>query len=80
MAPTLVQITNTGDSDIIIDGTINNPIGTTSIINSGGGDGGSVLSNEARGTFSDGSNAIVRTSIIPERGCDERRRFGRRSG
>ena len=35
-APTLVQILNDGPSDVILNGTINNPIGATVIHNAAG--------------------------------------------
>ncbi|MCB9929003.1 MAG: hypothetical protein H6844_06280 [Alphaproteobacteria bacterium] len=65
VAPTLVEIFNTGDSDIIIDGTINNPVGTTTIVNTGGMGGGSVLSGKDRGVSSpDGRYALIVTNIL----------------
>ncbi|HMC70300.1 MAG TPA: hypothetical protein VKJ07_14185, partial [Mycobacteriales bacterium] len=60
VAPTLVDIDNESTSDIVIGGTITNPIGTTEINNTGG----SVRSLGARGvgvsvTLSNGTNSHV---------------------
>jgi hypothetical protein len=57
VAPTLVDIENrstTGSPNIILEGLVNNPIGTTRILNAGG----SILSG--------GAQAIVRTNILDE--------------
>ncbi|WP_294608493.1 hypothetical protein [uncultured Roseovarius sp.] len=65
VAPTLIEIINTGNSNVIIDGTINNPIGTTSIINTGGGGFGSILSGKDRGVTSpDNRAALIITNIL----------------
>ncbi|WP_206521912.1 hypothetical protein [Mesorhizobium sp. M7A.F.Ca.CA.004.04.1.1] len=62
VAPTLVEITDTGGhSDIYINGTIDNPIGTTSIVNTDG----SVFATNDRGvTGSDGRQSLIRTHIL----------------
>lgn len=61
VAPTLITITNTGASDIKLNGSIENPIGTTSIVNTGG----SILSTKDRGvTAPDGRASVVRTNIV----------------
>ncbi|MBK5565795.1 LEPR-XLL domain-containing protein [Ensifer sp. SSB1] len=62
VAPTLIEITDTGGrSDIYINGTIENPIGTTSIVNTDG----SVFATNDRGvTGSDGRQSLIRTHIL----------------
>ncbi|HEY3484752.1 MAG TPA: hypothetical protein VGK49_05170, partial [Ilumatobacteraceae bacterium] len=54
VAPTLVQIKNAVDPDVHLNGVINNPIGTTVIINADGG----VYSLQDR------PNQVVRTAIL----------------
>ena len=62
-APTLVQILNEADSDIILNGTINNPIGSTVIHNSGG----DIIAARARGVAEEtatGRISLVRTAVL----------------
>src|SRR5262249_42352948 len=54
VAPTLIEITNTGNSDIELNGFINNPIGVTSIVNTQG----SVLASQSR------PNSLVRSHTL----------------
>ncbi|HEY9182006.1 MAG TPA: hypothetical protein VIQ99_02330, partial [Gammaproteobacteria bacterium] len=67
VAPTLIEITNTGNSDVYINGTIENPIGTTAILNSNG----SVFATADRGVTTSGGPAgtanhqsMIRTHIL----------------
>jgi hypothetical protein len=64
VAPSLIDIRNTGTGDILLNGTIENPIGTTSIVNTGG----SVLSTDARGVlhmdFGVNRESLVRTNVL----------------
>ena len=61
VTPTLIDIRNLGTGDVLINGTINNPIGTTSIVNTGG----SVLGTNRRDvTGSDGRQSLIRTNIL----------------
>src|SRR5205085_8588591 len=46
VAPTLVRILNTGTGNVVLNGTIENPIGVTEIRN----EGGAILSSSSRGT------------------------------
>jgi len=56
VAPTLIEITNTGTQDIELNGFINNPIGITSIVNTQG----SVTSSNTRGE----TGQIVRSHTL----------------
>ena len=59
--PTLIDIENLSSSNVFLNGTIDNPIGTTVIHNSGG----SVKSTKSRdGPGSDGRISLVRTNIL----------------
>jgi hypothetical protein len=62
-APTLVRVLNTSSSSIKFNGTIENPIGTTSILN----EGGSVVSNLADRFTGDGTTATRRPAAAPTR-------------
>src|SRR5205823_7184491 len=54
VAPTLVEITNTGTGNIELNGVINNPIGATSIVNTQG----AVLATKTR------PDSLVRTHTL----------------
>lgn len=67
VAPTLVQILNEANSDIILNGTINNPIGSTVIHNSGG----DIVAARPRGEAEDpdaengnGRISLIRTAVL----------------
>ncbi|MCL5281661.1 MAG: hypothetical protein M1376_17320 [Planctomycetes bacterium] len=61
-APTLVQILNEANSDIILNGTINNPIGSTVIHNSGG----NITAARPRDVTesSTGRISLIRTAVL----------------
>ena len=62
VAPTLVQILNLAPSDIVLNGTINNPIGATVIRNSGG----SIVAARERGVAETSTRrvSLVTTAIL----------------
>ena len=61
LGPTFIDIRNFGTGDVLINGTINNPIGVTSIVNTGG----NVLSTNPRDVAgSDGRTSLIRTNIL----------------
>jgi Ca2+-binding RTX toxin-like protein len=61
VAPTLVSVRNLSGSDVVVNGTIDNPIGTTSIQNTGG----PVRSTHARDVAGgDGRVSLIRTNIL----------------
>ncbi len=59
-AATEVDIQNLGSGDIHLNGTIENPLGTTSILNTGG----NILSAGSRDVVSNGRKSLVRTNIL----------------
>ncbi len=63
-APALVQILNEANSDIILNGTINNPIGSTVIHNSGGNITAARGRDQPEGGVQDGRISLVRTAIL----------------
>ena len=69
VAPTLVQILNEADSDIILNGTINNPIGSTVIHNSGG----NITAARARGVAETRAPAAFPSSARPSSTSGPRR-------
>ena len=64
VAPSLVDIRNQGTGNVIINGTIENPIGTTSIVNTQG----AILSSDERDAvhndFSKDRVSLIRTNIL----------------
>jgi hypothetical protein len=62
VAPTLIEITNEGNADIHLNGKIDNPIGTTSILNVNG----SVFATMDRDLDPDSTNpqSLIRTHIL----------------
>ena len=60
VSPTLVQIDSTGVGNILINGTIDNPIGVTVIR----ANGGSVLATRARDVAAGGHVSLIRTNIL----------------
>ena len=59
--PTLVDVRNLSSSNVLINGTIDNPIGTTSIVNTGG----DVLATKARDVVgADGRISLIRTHTL----------------
>ncbi len=63
-APSLVQILNETDSDIILNGTINNPIGRTVIHNSGGNITAARGRDQPEDGVPGGRISLVRTGIL----------------
>lgn len=63
-SPSLVQILNEADSDIILNGTINNPIGSTVIHNSGGNITAARGRDQREGGDPTGRISLIHTAIL----------------
>jgi len=64
VAPSLVSILNTGNGDILLNGTIENPIGTTSIVNTKGSVLSTGVRDAAHADYEKSRVSLVRTNIL----------------